>query len=165
MTLDALLLLAGSFTLTAEDARVSLTAKQTCIAGDCVPTGHPEVADDGTWLFDAGVRVKWSSNTQGTLSLDGRTWVGAQLTFPTPSEAPPRGIDVLGQRHAGLAPGRWTRETADCDRARPVWVFTPIVENQPTLGLYPRGDGWAIRTGVAVVMCSDAQGQFGGVPR
>jgi hypothetical protein len=158
------LILAGFFTLSAKDAEVRLTPKETCIAGDCVATGDAKVADDGTWVFDSGIRVKWSSNTEGTLSLDGRTWVDAELAFTTPSETPPTGIEVLGQHHPGVAPGRWTRETADCDRKQTVWVFTPIVKEQPTLGAYARDDGWAIRTGVRVVMCSDSQGQFGGVP-
>ena len=160
-----LLMLTGSFTLAAKDARVTLTPKETCIAGDCAATGSAKAADDGTWLFDSGVRVKWTSNTEGTLSLDGDSWVPAQLTFATPSEPTPPGLEVLGQHHSGIAPGRWTRETNDCDRARPVWVFTPIVRDQPTLGAYARSEGWAVRTGVRVVMCSDAQGQFGGVPR
>jgi hypothetical protein len=160
-----LLTLAGSFTLSAPDAQLTMSPREICIRRDCVSTGQASVDADGTWRFGSGVWMRWSSNVDASVSLDGRTWVDAKLSFLTPSESPPRGLEVLGERHPGVAPGRWTRETDDCDRRRPVWVFVPIVAGQPSMGAYPRREGWAVRTGVDVVMCSDAKGTFGGVPR
>ncbi|MCB9678198.1 MAG: hypothetical protein H6737_24060 [Alphaproteobacteria bacterium] len=158
-------LVGGHWALNAPAPRVEITAGQVCIAGDCAATGKPAVDAEGRWTFDSGVQLRWRTNVSAEVSLDGRTWSPATLSFTTPSESAPVGLEVLASSHASPAPGRWTKETAKCDRAIPVWVFSPIVGDEPMLAAYPtEGGGWRVRSGARVVMCHDAEGQFGGVP-
>ena len=151
-----LLMLAGSFTLTAGEAGVTLTPEETCIAGTCVVTGGAKAAEDGTWRFDSGVRVKWTSHTEGTLSLDGDTWVAAQLTFATPSEPPPPDLEV-----------RWhTPTTASMRRGAGPWTSaslqSPVAAASPWKGT--PGErltaGWTFTEGAEVVKCP---GNVGGI--
>lgn len=158
-------LVASPWTLTSADGRVTLTARKLCIVADCVDTGSPKVNREGVWLFDGGVEVRWSSNVDAEVRQQGEPWKKAALTFATPSEGPPVGLDVLATAYSGPAPGRWTKETVGCDRAKPVWFFDPIIREQSTLAAYPRGSGrWSLRSGTTVVLCHDAGGQYGGVP-
>lgn len=156
-------LAATPWTLTAVDAGVTLTARKACIADTCVTTGSPKLEEDGTWRFDVGVRVRWTSHTTAEVSLDGKSWSPGALTFATTAEEPPSGLTVLGA-YASPSPGRWSKQTVACDRSKPVWVFAPIVRQQLSLAAYPGTEAtWAVRTGVTMVMCDDAGGQYGGV--
>jgi hypothetical protein len=156
-------LAATPWTLTAPDVEVTLSARKACIAGVCAATGSPKLEEDGTWLFDSGVRVRWTSHNTAEVSLDGTAWSPGGLTFATAADAPPSGLTVLGTAHASPSPGRWSQETVACDRSKPVWVFAPIARDQPSVAAYPATPSWSVRTGVTVVMCSDDAGQYGGV--
>ena len=158
-------LAATPWTLTSADGRLTVTARKLCISDTCVNTDPPRVDEDGVWLFEGGVQVRWRSNVDAEVRQGGPSWMKATLSFATPSQSPPSGLSVLATAHSGPAPGRWTKETVGCDRTKPVWFFAPIVRDQASLTADPMGPGrWSLRTGAHVVLCHDAGGQYGGVP-
>ncbi|MEZ4316981.1 MAG: hypothetical protein R3F61_05745 [Myxococcota bacterium] len=149
------------WTLATSDDSVTVTARETCIDGECSATGDPSV-DFGVWTI-GDLQIRWTANDHALVRVGSGRWRPARLTAATPADRPPDTLEVAPIDARGWAPGLWREVTVGCDRARPAWVFDSIVRNGTSLVAVPDGSAWRLQPGTNVHRCHDADGAYAGI--
>ena len=149
--------------MTLGQREVCIAPTDLCISSPCESYDQVFVREDGTWLITPQqLEVRWISPTIALMKSPGTDWVEASLSSPSTDPSPltePLPLSPVSSH--GVVPGLWRRDTANCNPAKPAWLFKPLQKDLPQIRVVPRGDGWVFDEGDDVVMCTG--GKIGGI--